>query len=558
MRWSRVRSGPVPALLLVTAVALLARLWKLGWRVAHQDEGRVAHWTLHYMETGIWEYRPIIHGPFLPHVDGIVFTLLGANDFTMRLIVALFGALLPLGALLFRDRLRDSEVIGLGLFLAFNPLVLYYSRFFRNDVLTVGFMFLALGCFVRAYDRRAPAYLYAGTLALALAATTKENVLVYVGTWVGALALLLDARLFHARARGDDWAAVLAAHGRRARAGVARFWPALVLAGVEFLAVIVLFYAPRPDLWRAVTNPGTFPGVVGEATVGAWRELYGQWIAGAGQDHDYLPFLLDYLTVLRVGGLVVVVAAAAGFLLDRYAGDGQRPLVAFAAYWGFVSIPLYPLVSDISAPWSAVHAVVPLAIPAAVAVGHLADFGRRRLRTGDRMAAGLAALLLVLAGVQVAAAGADVVYRHPQDPGPMVQYGQPDDRLADQLADVRAVVATHDDGPAPEVAFYGDHFENTLYRLPFPWYFRAWGAETTHVTDPAALAEDAPPVVIAPANGSSGIDDTADDLRPHLDGYHEYDRRAIVLEIPGSEVWTVAFVDEDALARAGVEPGPGT
>ena len=97
------------AVLAIAALALLARLVFLGERVAHWDEGRVGYDILRYVATGAWEYRPIVHGPFLPQVNRFVFELLGASDFTARLVVAVVGGLFPLSALLFRERLRDRR-----------------------------------------------------------------------------------------------------------------------------------------------------------------------------------------------------------------------------------------------------------------------------------------------------------------------------------------------------------------------------------------------------------------------------------------------------------------
>jgi uncharacterized protein (TIGR03663 family) len=195
MRRLRRLARPLPALVAVAVLALVARLWALGWRVTHQDEARVADWILHYMNVGAWEYYPMIHGPFLPHVNSIVFQVLGPSDFTARLVVAVVGALLPLSAWLFREHLRDAEVVALGLFLAANPLLLYYSRFMRNDVPTAAFMFVALGLFVRFHDTRDARYIYAGTFAFALGFTPKELALLYPFYWLGAAALLLDHRL---------------------------------------------------------------------------------------------------------------------------------------------------------------------------------------------------------------------------------------------------------------------------------------------------------------------------------------------------------------------------
>ncbi|WP_115864003.1 flippase activity-associated protein Agl23, partial [Halorussus litoreus] len=179
----------------IALLALAARFYGLGARVAHQDEARVAYWAYRYAESGVYWYRPAVHGPFLALTASHLFDLFGTSDLAMRSLVALAGGLLPLVALLFRGRLRDSETVAMAALLAANPLLLYYSRFYRNDVLLAGLMLAAVGFFVRAYDDRRSVFLYAGTAALALAVTTKENALVYPVCWAGAALLLWDRRL---------------------------------------------------------------------------------------------------------------------------------------------------------------------------------------------------------------------------------------------------------------------------------------------------------------------------------------------------------------------------
>ncbi|MFC6724776.1 hypothetical protein ACFQE1_10400 [Halobium palmae] len=114
----RERDGVLPILVAVTVVALLARLYALGWRVAHQDEGRVGSWILHYVEYGEWQYRAIIHGPFLPHVNGVVFSLFGASGLLLLLPLEglefslLAGVALVLSMYWIADGMRGGEVNG--------------------------------------------------------------------------------------------------------------------------------------------------------------------------------------------------------------------------------------------------------------------------------------------------------------------------------------------------------------------------------------------------------------------------------------------------------------
>ncbi len=181
----------VKLVIVITALSLVLRTVFLGARVAHFDEGRVAYWAWHFGETGNFAYRYIIHGPFIQHVDRWLFALIGPSDFAMRLPVAVVGGLLPLSALLLRAHLSRSETVALALLFTLDPVLVYYSRFMRSDVLVAAFMFVAFALLVRLYDTRKPRYMYAAAVFLALGFASKENALVYVVTWLGATGLLL-------------------------------------------------------------------------------------------------------------------------------------------------------------------------------------------------------------------------------------------------------------------------------------------------------------------------------------------------------------------------------
>ena len=535
----RLRDRPATAWVLgVTAFALLARLWSLGSRVAHQDEARVAYWAARYLANGVWEYRPIVHGPFLTQVDAAVFGLLGANDFTMRLVVALVGGLLPLVALLFREHLRDSEQVALALVLAANPLLLYYSRFMRNDVLLAGFMLAALGFFVRTLDTRKPRYLFAGVAVFALAFTTKENALVYPVAWAGAAVLLFDHRLFRERD-----AATAAARRRLAATprGLLAWSPYLLLAVVEFFVIVVFFYAPRgtgtagPDLWTALGNPVDLLAVVHEATLGSWEKFVAQW--GGGNENSYLEYFKSLLSVYAVGAPVLLGLSVVGFVADRYARDLPRDVPAFCFYWGVASFLGYPVIVDNAFPWEAVHVVVPLAVPAAVGLALLFRWGRQSIGAEDPLGAVVAVIVLVAAAGAVGGTAYATSFAHPQSPdNELVQYAQSKSDLDPTLAAVERATAGHE---GTDVLYFGNEFYTPdesanavppagpgwFDRLPLEWYFEARGIETNSTNNPAELAENPPPVVVAlDTVGTCQEDyDHAGQITPYLEGYDRYE-----------------------------------
>ncbi|MFB6123003.1 MAG: flippase activity-associated protein Agl23 [Haloferacaceae archaeon] len=581
------RSRTLFAVLAVTALALAVRLVGLGTRVFHWDEGRVGYWILRYHESGQFSYRPIVHGPFLFITNDYVFSVLPPSDFSARLVVALVGGLLPLSAWLLRDRLRGVEIVALAAVLAANPLLVYYSRFMRNDVLVGAFAFVALALFVRAVDAGKGWLVLPSAASLALAFTAKENALIYVVCFLGAGFLLLDHRLFRAARSGrsvrtvvrDDWRLALAYRlqrwGGSVGGGVARTAATALGSAVVFFAVVVFFYAPRPDLWTALANPAALPGVVEAATLGTWDEFWTLWVEGAHQSHDYLPFLYDYLETLAYGAPVVLAFAVVGVVADGYLDD-YRELVAFAAYWGAVSALGYPIATDIRAPWAAVHAVVPLAVPAAVGLAFLYRQSRpilasegsvgSRLRdvSSPRSRRAVVASVLLLSAA-VGAAGANAVYMNSasDDTEQVLQWAQPENDLKETLGRVRVVAQANEDGP--DVLFYGTttpsgdsvrfYVENESSlrqpppggpawhtRLPLPWYLERYGATVTS-TPPREgnLSSDPPPVIVAYSWNRTDVAEQVSGYSAHAHDFRLWSDRVVV------------FVDESELAAARAE-----
>ena len=567
----------------VSLVALVVRLWELGERVFHWDEGRVGYWTLRYAETGEFAYDPIIHGPFLRIVNATVFGMLPPTDATARLVVAVVGGLLPLAAWLFREHLDRVEVVALATLLAANPLLVYYSRFMRNDVLVGAFAFVALGFAVRALDTRRVRYLYPSAAFLALSLSTKANTLLYVLCFAGAAVLVADHRLVRRVRDGDSLTHALRSWASSVRDAARTLSgdrsAVLVLPGhaiglaATFLAVVVFLYAPRPLLYTALGTPSLWGELVHEATVGSARALVDLWITGDMQDNPYLEYLGHELETLAHGAAVVCVFALVGFVVDGYGRRGDdvddgrvsnvpsgrsRALVAFASYWALASLVGYPAATDINAPWSAVHVVLPLTIPAAVGVAYVAREAVAAVDRADRRTtiAASAVLLVAVAGVVAPTA----LYWNSADPDhtEVVQWSQPHNDLRESLDDAESVIATADRDV--DVLFVGadiDSRDGSFYiedetaaetkgapggwydRLPLPWYFERADASVDSVPPDADHAEalaDPPPVVVAHADNLSAVD-------PHLDGYvdREHDLRLWSFRV-------VVYVDAEALA----------
>ncbi|HET7323221.1 MAG TPA: flippase activity-associated protein Agl23, partial [Halococcus sp.] len=526
---------------------------------------------------GVYWYRPIVHGPFLAIVDSYVFALVGASDFSMRLVVAIIGGLLSLSALLFRHRLRDSETVALSLLLAANPLLLYYSRFYRNDVLLAGFMLVAFGFFLRAYDHRQPANLYLGTAFFALAFTTKENALVFPVIWAGAAFLLFDRRLVVNRV--SDRRFLRTAYERVTRR-VKKDWRwagHFALAFIEFFAIVVFFYAPRgqqavpePTLGATLSDPTLLPALVGEAVLGSWNSFVAQW--GSGNEASYLSAAEAFWPVLREGGIVVLVFAVVGFLADRYAGERPHDVVAFTFFWGLASCFSYPIIVADPFPWEVLYMVVPLVVPAAVGIALVGRIGLDSLRNDNAFPAIAAALVLLIAAGQVGTTAYGTSFVHPQSTdNELVQYAQSKSDLKPLLHELQRISTTND---GTDVLFYGDDPDfdgDELYiqngsanaippggtawfnRLPFAWYLEMYGAHMDSTDDAAIVKrivqnDERPPIVIAFSETETcTVDyDNATDIDQYMKGYeaHRVDR---FLYDSGCTISSmVVYVDESA------------
>ncbi|MEF8826613.1 MAG: flippase activity-associated protein Agl23, partial [Halapricum sp.] len=574
----RDRDTVLLAVAAVTVAALLARLVVLGARPAHWDEARVAYWALYAEETGHFAYRSIVHGPFVQHVSSWLFALFGPSDFFARLPVALVGGFLPLAALLFRDRLQRAETVALSLFLAFNPVLLYYSRFIRSDVLVGAFAFVALGLLVRFLDRRSPRYLYGTAFFLALAVASKENALIYLLTWIGAGALVIDRALDRPGSdrtgvdRVRAWIATIRVHLRRAsedaRGSAFRYIGHALAAVVLFAFVWLFMFAPRGDgvqgllvestesigLWEAVGDPSKWGPLI-DTTVEQFRGEYLSWgnKSGSTTFEAYRKRLSDAVGRGLLGtSAPLVLFAVAGFVRERYGVAEGRVLVFFLFYAGAASVVGYPLGFSIGAgwKWNNVHVLLPLSIPAAVGVATIYRWGREAFLEDDQIDVGLTALVLLVTVSMVAWTALGTVYLNPQhESNDLVQFGQPHDDLGPVVDELREAAPSDD----PDVLVYGNvsqdvsivgpvpagaswnvrpvcaDFENFL---PMQWYLSSADTNATCARTPIQLREtverDSPPVVITRLRDDSAPTGWIEERYTHLGNFSlRYTERAI-------------------------------
>lgn len=176
--------------LLLFAGALLAHLWGLGDRALHHDETHHAYFSWRLFTGQGYIHDPLLHGPFLYHINALMYFLFGDSDYTARLSVALFGSALVLLPFLLRREIGRGAALIASAYLAISPAFLYVGRFIRHDMFAVTFELLTFIAIVRYASTRQTRWLFVGTAALALMFTTMETFFLYVAIFAPLLILL--------------------------------------------------------------------------------------------------------------------------------------------------------------------------------------------------------------------------------------------------------------------------------------------------------------------------------------------------------------------------------
>ncbi len=340
--------------ILIIFFGILIRLYDLGGRVFHHDESVHASFTLKLLETGQYHYNPAYHGPFLFHSTAVIFHYLGINDATARLIPVLFGiATIPLLFLL-RKELGQKGVLWSAFLLTFSPSMVYFSRFFRNDLIIV-FCTLATVVGVTRYldnlenSKRYP-YLLLVASSLAIAVSSKENaylIILIFGVYAGAYLL----HKFY-----TDWKIgkiSLKEAIRLKSKAISPYLPEILISAVLFIFIVMFFYTSVFRFHETIFS------IVGKA-FSHWMEMHKIQRIG-GPFYYYIPILFTYESPIFIFGTIGIFY----FLKKR----GKNVMFyLFLSYWAITSLLLYSYLQE-KVPWLVVHIVLPFGILAGAFIG---------------------------------------------------------------------------------------------------------------------------------------------------------------------------------------------
>ena len=181
-------------ILAVTIVACALRLPLLAQRPMHGDEAIHAVKFEELLEHGIYTYDPYeYHGPTLNYLTLIPAWLSSAKsitevtEFTVRIVPVFMGIALVLLVLLICDGMRPSAAIYAALLTAISPAMVFYSRYYIQEMLLVCFTFGLIATGYRYLRSKNILWALCAGVFAGLMHATKETCVIAFGSMLLAL-----------------------------------------------------------------------------------------------------------------------------------------------------------------------------------------------------------------------------------------------------------------------------------------------------------------------------------------------------------------------------------
>ena len=439
-------------ILAATIVALTLRLPRLGQRPMHGDEAVHAIKFGDLLEDGIYEYDPNeYHGPTLNYLTLIPARLASAaeltqvTEFILRIVPVVFGVLLVLLLLLTADGLTPGAAIYAAVLTAISPVMVFYSRYYIQEMLLVCFTFGAITCAYRyTQNKKFPWAILTGVF-LALMHATKETCIIAFGSMF--LALLLTLLMWRPKASLASAAkAIKRSH---------------IIAGLAAAVIVsALFYS------SFLANPGRI--------FDSFR-AYGAYFDRAGNNTLHIHPWYYYLKMLMYSRYsdgpiwteaVIVLLAVVGFIAamtKKGLSSANVHLLRFIAFYTLVLTVVYSAV-PYKTPWCMLgflHGMILLAgVGAAVLVRSVPNVLPRLIFI----------LLLIEASLHLGWQAYLGSYKFCADSRNPYVYAHPTPEVFTIARRVEDIARVHEDGNQMQIQVICP--EDDYW--PLPWYFRSF------------------------------------------------------------------------------------
>ena len=472
-------------LLAILGGGLALRLPGLSLRPMHTDEAIHGEKLRELFDTGHYTYNPQeYHGPTIYYFTLPILRLGGArtsgdiqNETPLRLAITLFGAGLIALLALIADGLGRRTVLAAAALTALSPAMVFYSRYYIQEIPLVFFTFAAIVCGWRYTRYKHFIWALLAGLFLGLMHATKETSVIAYGSMGGAALLTMlwsrqiDGHKLDLRKYCHRWHVI----------GAAKV--ALVVA-ILFLTAFLSNPKATLDMMRAMLVYIGRGGTGDSSTNGA-----------AVHNHPWFYYLKILTWYHEAAGpwwseALIVALAAAGIifaLLPRGSRLGaNRSLARFLAFYTILMTTVYSVI-PYKTPWcllSFLHGMILMA--------GLGAAGLWRRAPGWAGRAGLAAVLLA-AGWNLGAQAWRGSFKFYADPRNPYVYAHTTPNLLKMVKRIEDIsrISPSGDKTVVKMIVPGSDF------WPLPWYLRHF----RYVGGYADVPEDtdAPLIVAGPA-----------------------------------------------------------
>ncbi len=298
--------GEKIAWIVLLLIALLTRTIGLGDRVMSHDESLHTVYSFQLYDGRGYQHQPMMHGPLKFVLNPLMYFLFGVNDWSARILVALFGVAMVGFVWLLRPRLGKLGAFFTAAMYAISPALLYHSRYIRDEVMLTSLLVFLVVAMFRYLDTRSAKWLILTAVTLGLAFLTMEASFIYGGLIGIFLVLALAAQLWAA-----SWPGEFAARRGSFRLFVAGALPLLALGlllvifKVKVAGIILLAVGAVLALLAAVT------------AISGWR-----WKLRAFAELDLIVLLLS----LVLPFLSAVVLKVLGWQISQFNNPGSVTL----------------------------------------------------------------------------------------------------------------------------------------------------------------------------------------------------------------------------------------
>ncbi|MBD3385680.1 TIGR03663 family protein [candidate division KSB1 bacterium] len=461
--------------LLIILLALALRLVTLEQRPMHTDEAVHAIKFASLLEKGSYRYDPFeYHGPALNYITLIPAWLESAqsiseiDETTLRLVPAIVGLLAVVLAGLLYSGFPDKQVLWIAFFLAISPALVYFSRYYIQEILLVTLIWVAILSLYRYHLSSGIGWMIAAGAAVGLAHASKETVILNVFAMI--LAWFFAVRVSERK----QWI-------RRRRLP-----PEHLMIGVlTALVVSALFFSSFLQYPQGIADSClTFKSYL-QRGVGAHSAHLYPW-------YQYFRWLLynpaPGMMIWSEGFFVLFGTIGLFYSLFRSGHDAKSIFYRFIALYTLVLILLYSLI-PYKTPWSMLSfyfGFVVLSVRALTGLWH-------RLKS-FKLRVSYSFLVVIMIGFQGWQCYA-LNFRYKAHPSNPYVYGHTSEDIFTLVEKIDQIARVHPRGKEMyiEVVCPNDDY------WPLPWYLRSYPnagywSDVSFETPPAPLIVASPKV----------------------------------------------------------------